>query len=132
MGWLSTYCQKLNTALFKSLNPLGLRRLLKIDQLRLLINEASRFAKAILTFFLKSHCPASSSCIFSRRILIFSFFSSCSDLLKVHLRILIDFNILATSMRKYLCWAGGEMVDAQRSGRCEAIHEGSSPSPPTN
>ena len=28
-------------------------------------------------------------------------------------------------------WAGGEMVDAQRSGRCEAIHEGSNPSPPT-
>lgn len=23
------------------------------------------------------------------------------------------------------------MVDAQRSGRCEAIHEGSNPSPPT-
>ena len=38
---------------------------------------------------------------------------------------LLDYNIF------WECWAGGEMVDAQRSGRCEATHGGSSPPPPT-
>ena len=38
---------------------------------------------------------------------------------------LLDYNIF----REY--WAGGEMVDAQRSGRCEATLGGSNPPLPT-